>query len=206
MGISSEAIYKLVASMIRDRHAVGGSLLDVGCGSGKLWRYVRDLFEIYIGADLIRHEGIPEETSFRPVNLDTGCVDMPDGTADVVVCVETIEHVENPRSLIRELTRLVRPGGLVIVTTPNQISLLSKLGLLVKNQFPAFQERPGLYPAHITALLPVDLLRMAREIGLVEPVLRYSDSGRIPGTSWHWPQPLGGRIFSDNVMLTARRP
>jgi hypothetical protein len=76
----------------------------------------------------------------------------------------------------------------------------------VKNQFPAFQERPGLYPAHITALLTVDLLRMARECGLAEPAIRYSDSGRIPGTRWHWPRPLAGRAYSDNVLLMARRP
>src|SRR5512135_3707562 len=34
----------------------------------------------------------------------------------------------------------------------------------------------------------------------------YSDSGRIPGTRWHWPWPLAGRAYSDNVLLVARRP
>jgi hypothetical protein len=94
----------------------------------------------------------------------------------------------------------------VVVTTPNQLSLLSKLTLVVKNQFNAFTERPGSYPAHITALLEVDLVRIARECGLVEVGIRYTDSGRIPGTARHWPRPLGGRAFSDNVLLEARRP
>ncbi len=178
----------------------------MGCGTGGLWKYIRERFHLYVGADVIRYEGFPEGAKFRPVNLDTGRIDLPDGTADVVACVETIEHVENLRALVRELARLVRPGGLVVVTTPNQISLLSKLGLLVTNEFPAFRERPGLYPAHLTALLPVDLLRMARECGLAEAAIRYSDSGRIPGTSLHWPRPLAGRAFSDNVLLMARRP
>ena len=195
-----------MARTIRERHPGGGTLLDVGCGTGGLWWYIRELFNAYVGADVIRYEGFPEGADFRSVNLDTGRVDLPDGTADVVACVETIEHVENPRAFVRELARLARPGGLVVITTPNQLSLLSKLGLLVKDQFPAFQERPGLYPAHITALLPVDLMRMARECGLVEPAIRYSDSGRIPGTPWHWPRPLAGRAYSDNVLLMARRP
>ncbi len=206
LGTSAEAIYLLLARTIREGHPGGGTLLDVGCGTGGLWGYVREQFHVYVGADVIRYEGFPEGAEFRPVDLDTGRIDLPDGTADVVACVETIEHVENPRALVRELARLVRPGGLVVVTTPNQISLLSKLGLLLKNQFPAFQERPGLYPAHITALLPIDLLRMAREFGLVEPAIRYTDSGRIPGTSLRWPRPLAGRAFSDNVLLMARRP
>lgn len=206
LGTSAEAIYRLLARAIGEGHPGGGTLLDVGCGTGGLWGYIRDLFRAYVGVDVIRYEGFPEGAEFRPVNLDTGRIELPDGMADVVACVETIEHVENPRALVRELARLVRPGGLVVVTTPNQISLLSKLGLLLKDQFPAFQERPGLYPAHITALLPVDLLRMARECGLVESAIWYSDSGRIPGTGLHWPRPLTGRAFSDNVLLMARRP
>jgi hypothetical protein len=51
-----------------------------------------------------------------------------------------------------------------------------------------------------------EVLRMARECGLVEPELRYSGSGRIPGTPWHWPWPLGGRANSDIVLMMARRP
>ena len=58
---------------------------------------------------------------------------------------------------------------------------MSKLGLLLKNEFPAFQEAPGLYPAHLTVLLDVDLVRMARECELQDPRIAYSDAGRIPG-------------------------
>ena len=70
---------------------------------------------------------------------------------------------------MRQLTRVVKPGGVVIVTTPNQLSLLSKMTLVLKNQFNAFQS--GSYPAHLTALLEIDLVRMARECGLAEPVI-----------------------------------
>lgn len=205
-GISGAAIYRLVARVIGQHHPGGGLLLDVGCGAGQLWDVLAGQFDRYAGADVVRYEGFPRAGAFHRVDLDTGRVDLPDGTAEVVACVETIEHVENPRALMRELTRLVRPGGLVVVTTPNQLSLLSKLGLVLKNQFPAFQERPGQYPAHLTALLAIDLLRMARECGLADPVVRYTDSGRIPGTPWHWPGLLRGRAFSDNVLLAARRP
>jgi 2-polyprenyl-3-methyl-5-hydroxy-6-metoxy-1,4-benzoquinol methylase len=120
--------------------------------------------------------------------------------------VETIEHLENPRAFVRELARLAKPGGTVLVTTPNQLSLLSKLTLLTRNQFNAFQEAPGLYPAHITALLEVDLRRIARETGLEGVEVHYSGFGRIPFTARHWPRPLQGRAFSDNVALLARRP
>ena len=205
-GTSAGAIYRLAARAVAERHPGGGTLLDVGCGTGALWDVLAGRFDAYLGADVVRHDGLPATADFRRVDPETGRVDLPDGVADVVAAVETIEHVENPRAFARELARLARPGGLVVVTTPNQLSLLSKLGLVLKGQFPAFQEGPGLYPAHLSALLEVDLVRMARECGLADPAIRYSDSGRIPGTARHWPGPLRGRPFSDNVLLEARRP
>jgi SAM-dependent methyltransferase len=206
LGTSAGPIYRLVARVLARQHAGGGTLLDVGCGMGNLWEFVRDRFDRYVGADVVRYDGFPEAGEFHQVDLDTGRVPLADAAADVVAAVETIEHVENPRAFCRELTRLTRPGGLIVVTTPNQLSLLSKLTLVVKNQFNAFTERPGSYPAHISALLEVDLIRIARECGLVDAAVHYTDSGRIPGTTRHWPRGLGGRAFSDNVLLGARRP
>jgi hypothetical protein len=92
---------------------------------------------------------------------------------------------------------------LVVVTTPNQASWLSKLTFCVKSQFNAFQVAPGLYPAHRTALLPIDLVRIARESGLTQIQLDYTNSGRVPGTNLHWPAWLKGRRFSDNVIVSA---
>jgi SAM-dependent methyltransferase len=208
-GTSAGAIYRMVAEAIAAAGVRGGAVADVGCGTGALWPWVRDRFDRYIGIDLIRYEGFPAEGEFRKADLDTGRTDLPDGSADAVAAVETIEHVENPRAFMRELVRLARPGGWVFVTTPNQLSLLSKLSLLTRNEFNAFQERPGLYPAHITALLESDLVRIARECGLADPVVAYSGSGRIPLTSRSYPAALARRLsrpLSDNVLIAARKP
>jgi 2-polyprenyl-3-methyl-5-hydroxy-6-metoxy-1,4-benzoquinol methylase len=204
-GASAGAIYELVARTIRARHGGGGTLLDVGCGAGALGDVVGGHFDRYLGADVVRYEGFPSGGTFLEVDLEAGRVPWPDAAADVVAAVETIEHLENPRAFVRELARLARPGGLIVVTTPNQLSLLSKLTLVLKNQFNAFQEAPGLYPAHRTALLEVDLLRIARECGLADPTIRYTDSGRLPFTACHWPRGFRGRAFSDNVLLAATR-
>jgi hypothetical protein len=96
----------------------------------------------------------------------------------------------------------------VIVTTPNQLSLLSKLTLVLKNQFNAFQEAPGLYPAHITALLEIDLIRIFTECGLTNIKTDFTNQGRLPFTPWHWPTRCGfqGRAFSDNVLCLGLKP
>jgi len=206
LGRSAEPIYRMVARALGGRHSGGGTLLDVGCGTGSLWPYLRDHFDRYVGADVVRYDGFPDGAAFYPVDLDTGRVPLPDASADVVAAVETIEHLENPRAFVRELVRLARPGGWVVVTTPNQLSLLSKLTLVVKNQFNAFQE--PCYPAHLTALLEVDLRRIAAECGLTEAAVLYSGHGRIPGTAWHYPHFLSGRLrrmLSDNVLLIGKK-
>ena len=205
-GTSATAIYEMVASAIASRHSGNGLLLDVGCGCGELWPFVSDRFSEYAGVDAVRYDGFPVGAVFHRLDLDAGRVPLSDGIADVVAAIETIEHLENPRAFVRELTRLASPGGWIVVTTPNQLSLLSKLTLVVKNEFNAF--RAGSYPAHLTALLEVDLRRIASECGWAEVEIAYSKRGRIPGVRWHWPRPLSRwwpRSFSDNVLVIGRK-
>jgi len=207
LGASSESVYQLVAKVLAQKNYEGGILVDVGCGSGSLKPYVKNNINRYVGVDVIRYEDLQTETEFIPFDLDIGKVPLPEGFADIVCAVEIIEHLENPRAFVRELVRLTKIGGLVIVTTPNQLSLLSKLTLILKNQFNAFQEAPGLYPAHITALLEVDLVRIFTECGLTNIKTDYSNCGRVPFTSWHYPKNLGfrGQAFSDNIICIGER-
>lgn len=103
------------------------------------------------------------------------------------------------------MARLAAPEGWVLITTPNQLSLLSIGTMVLKHRFSAFQDVH--YPAHLTALIEIDLVRMARECGL-KPEITYSGSGRIPMTAARWPGWLARalpRRLSDNVMLAARR-
>ena len=74
------------------------------------------------------------------------------------------------------------------MTTPNQRSLLSLMTLITKGRFSAFQDSD--YPAHITALLDIDLLRIGAELGLTNMAIEYTRYGRIPLTPWHYPTAL----------------
>jgi len=205
-GYSHPAIYAGVAAALGTVHPGGGTLVDVGCGAGALWHVLRPVFARYVGVDIVRYDGFPTDGELVTGNLDDATLPLTDEYADVVASIETIEHLENPRAFMRQLARVVKPGGVVIVSTPNQLSLLSKATLVLRNQFSAFQEAPGLYPAHLTALLEIDLLRIARECMLVEQTIHYTSSGRVPFTPNNWPRWLRGRLFSDNVILVARKP
>lgn len=202
-GRSQDAIYAAIAQCLPDE--AGGSLVDVGCGSGALWRLVRDRFDRYLGIDGLAFAGFPADGCLVRANLDAG---IPLGTAvaDAVVSVETIEHLENARAFIRELVRIAKPGAPLIVTTPNQLSALSLATLFTRQQFGSFQDVH--YPAHRTALLPIDLLRIAAEAGLEASTIRSTLAGRIVFTPRHYPRwiaRLSPRLFSDTVMLVGRK-
>jgi SAM-dependent methyltransferase len=163
-------------------------------------------FSDYVGVDVVRYDDFPTGSEFHPVDLNAMEWALSGLQADVVVAVETIEHLENPRAFFRSLGRLAKPGGWVLVSTPNNLSGLSKLTLLTKNCFNAFQNNQ--YPAHLTALLEIDLRRMAQETGMEEVTVAYTEKGRIPGTSWHYPSWLSrsaSQTFSDNVLLLGRK-
>ncbi|HKR00435.1 MAG TPA: methyltransferase domain-containing protein [Pyrinomonadaceae bacterium] len=206
LGTSSAAIYRMVASSLSQRSDGRGILLDVGCGTGQLRPFVQEMCTRYVGVDAVRYTGFPADVEFHRADLDAGETCLPGGSADVVIAVETIEHLENPRAFMRELVRLAKPGGWVVVTTPNQLSFLSLLTLTLKKRFAAFQDVD--YPAHLTALLEIDLRRIANECRLTDVDVMYSLRGRIVLTPYHYPQFLSRlfpRMMSDNLLLIGRK-
>ncbi len=205
-GTSSPAIYEMVSAALSARDIQGGVLIDVGCGSGDLWHHIGSRFAKYIGIDGVLYDDLPRAVEFHCHDFDGGQIPLPSGAGDVVVAVETIEHLENPRAFFRELQRLTRPGGWVVVTTPNQLSFLSLVTLMFKRRFNAFQDVH--YPAHITALLEIDLRRIASECGFQDVAVEYSCQGRLVLTSRHYPGFLSKRfprLCSDNLLVIGRR-
>jgi 2-polyprenyl-3-methyl-5-hydroxy-6-metoxy-1,4-benzoquinol methylase len=210
LGSSNDAIYRMVGRALSERGVAGGRLVDVGCGGAGLWRVLSSRFDSYCGLDVVRYHGFPVDHEFRQIDLDRltgGAWPIASGQADVVAAVETIEHLENPWAFMRALVELVKPGGWVVVTTPNQLSVLSLATLVAKRRFSAFQDTH--YPAHRTALLEIDLRRMAAEGGLESVAVVYSGHGRAPFLAWHYPAALADRFpraLSDNLLLIGRKP
>ena len=205
-GESHPAILEAAAAILKERGAAGGVVVDIGCGAGRLRAALGDRPSRYVGVDAVRYDEFPSGAEFLVADFDRDVVPLDDGTADTVVALETIEHLENPRRLMRELTRIARPGGTVLVSTPNQVSLLSLLTVVTKHRFNAFQDRD--YPAHRTALLEIDLRRIAEECRIVRIETRFTTRGRVPLLAAHYPPWLSRRFpraLSDNVLLVGQK-
>ena len=204
-GTSHDAIYLSVADALRATSS-SGRIVDVGCGRGAMWPLVRTMFDSYLGIDGVRYDTFPRSVPLVRADLD-GAIPLADASVDVALSVETIEHLENPRAFVRELARITRAGGWIVISTPNQLSAMSLMTLVTRQRFASFQDVH--YPAHRSALLEVDLRRIAAEAGLEAIGVRYNLAGRMPLTARHYPRViarLSPRLFSDTVIVTARKP
>jgi 2-polyprenyl-3-methyl-5-hydroxy-6-metoxy-1,4-benzoquinol methylase len=208
-GVSSDVIGERILELV-DQCELRGRVLDFGAGIGQLTRKLSamDRFEQISGVDLLpRPECLPPAISWHCLDLSEGGA-LPSESFDVVIAAEVIEHLENPREIAREWYRVLRPGGTVILSTPNNESLRSLAALVMRGHFVAFDDR--CYPAHITALLRKDLLRILTEAGFADVRFHFTNSGDVPKLCpVTWQQVsfglLKGRRFSDNLIATARK-
>jgi 2-polyprenyl-6-hydroxyphenyl methylase/3-demethylubiquinone-9 3-methyltransferase len=95
----------------------GGSLLDVACGGGLLAPHVPAGYD-HVGVDLVAsalHRA--SAVGVAPVLADAGALPFRDGTFDVVVAGEILEHVPDVEAVVAEIARVAAPAGTVIVDT-----------------------------------------------------------------------------------------
>lgn len=206
-GISCEPIYNTFEQVLTQLD-LKGKVLDFGAGTGNLTQRLQTLgyFSSIVAIDIMpRPDSVDESVSWISWDLNE-TIDIPAQTFDVIVSAEVIEHLENPRAVAREWFRLLRPGGTLVLSTPNNESWRSLVALVLRGHFVAFSD--SCYPAHITALLRKDLERILTEAGFSVPKFVYTNSGGIPKLpQLHW-QTISAGLFkglrySDNLLAIA---
>jgi SAM-dependent methyltransferase len=147
-----------------------GKLLDVAAGSGAMSYWAReqgfDVTALDINRDLFELDDVPLiETDLN------GTFPVADNSADVVVACEIVEHLENHFHFLRELARVVRPGGHVILSTPNEHNIQCRwsyftTGFFGHSPYVIREDDPDLPLRHIN-MAPLAQLELAwRRAGL----------------------------------------
>lgn len=209
LGSSHQVIYTKALELIK-KFSKKDSILDFGAGRGYFVSLIKSQCEVgsLKAVDLMaKPEGFDSDIQWVQSDLNNS-LELPDDSVGMISALEIIEHLENPRHVFRELYRVLKKDGVLILSTPNVESWRSILSLIKRGHFVDFTGKS--YPAHITALNRQDLLRAAQESGFKLEEWSYTDSGCVPGwTSMTW-QKLSGGLFrglrySDNLFIILRK-
>lgn len=139
-----------------------GVLLEVGCGSGRFLNRMRKAgwavhgieFDPVAAARVEAKYGIPVEVG----SLNE--LRHPENNYDVVAMSQVIEHVPDPVALLRECRRVLRPGGRLVLSTPNALSVAHRIfGRHWRGLEP---------PRHVQIFTPAALEQCARRCGFAD--------------------------------------
>ena len=123
--------YKLrVLRRLFDRHIpAGGRVVDVGCGRS-LFADIGAPFPFTVVAGDLDFQSVRDRAVEVPHQrwgvFDAAALPFADGTFDALFAGEVIEHVPDARAALREWGRVLKPGGVAIITTPNRQRLVAR--------------------------------------------------------------------------------
>ena len=111
----------------------GRRVLDVGCSSGYLAAPLAERGNTIVGIELDPDAARGAEAYCERVlvgDVETMALPFPDSSFDVVLCGDLIEHLRDPEAFLVRVRPLLRPGGRLVLTTPNVANWTVRLGLL----------------------------------------------------------------------------
>jgi SAM-dependent methyltransferase len=121
-----------------------GDFLEVGSGFGQYLRHVaaRPGTGLVCGLEVVKSAALASRADgVQVIRADVAASSLPfgDSVFDTVLCAEVIEHMYDTDHLLIEMKRVLRPGGRLVITTPNLASWYNRLSLLLGHQ-PFFSE------------------------------------------------------------------
>ncbi|NYT46277.1 methyltransferase domain-containing protein [Alcaligenaceae bacterium] len=125
VGIDNEKVRNEWLADVLTRMPSGLRLLDAGAGELANQRFCKHLD--YISQDFCQYEGEGDSKGLQTNSWNTKNIDIvsdivsipePDESFDVILCSEVFEHLPDPVSALKELARLTKPGGQIIITAP----------------------------------------------------------------------------------------
>lgn len=106
-------------------YATGRSVLEVGCGEGYGTALLASVARQILGVDYDAYTAVHAAATYPQawfVRANLAALPVRSASIEVVATLQVIEHVWNHPQFVRECLRVLRPGGLLLVTTPNRLT------------------------------------------------------------------------------------
>ncbi|MXO63105.1 class I SAM-dependent methyltransferase [Qipengyuania oceanensis] len=196
-----------VASRIHDRSS---RVLDVGCGKGGLSKHLAARgFTHLSGCDWLPQDQVdamPDGFSYRRVDLNAEALSAyRDAEFDAIVASDVLEHLENPASILREIARVLTPGGLAFVSLPNAFNVVERVAWLARGNSTRYKTESSPEEFGHISILSSDVLRsLARRAGL--EVCESSGGYFYLDGFFIMPKKEFSPRFSYNIIWTLRKP
>jgi SAM-dependent methyltransferase len=94
-----------------------GKALDLGCGPGYVLQVLLDLGFDAVGSDIHTH-GAPKNLEHKIIRAKAEKLPFKNGTFDLVICGDVLEHIKNDTAAIREICRVLKKGGIALIMVP----------------------------------------------------------------------------------------
>lgn len=153
----------------------GLRILDLGCYKGDVSRELLRLGNEVSSCDVVAYEGTESLPDFHQVDANFS-FPFSDQTFDTIICTDVIEHLENPTNLVRECSRMLKPGGMLILSTPHISNVVSRVIYAVTGDFPLFEEKHFEEWNHLSPVTAPWIIRTGRRFSLHSEQVTTEDS------------------------------
>jgi SAM-dependent methyltransferase len=132
---------RLLRAYVLATNYVTGNLLEVGCGEGRGIDWLLPKISHYSAIDKIAPAVDELRKKYPQGNFTSGNIPplsgYADSTFDSIVSFQVIEHIQDDRLFLKEIHRVLRPGGRALITTPNRPMSLSRNPWHIREYTPA---------------------------------------------------------------------
>ena len=195
--------------------------LDFPCGAGSFSRELASMQCEVVSADIQKNELFVFDDSRFVLADGNETLPFDDNSFDLICSIEGIEHFENPSFFIRECFRVTKPGGYLLLSTPNVDSYSSKKRALFKGYVKFFMPiaEDEKESGH---LLPVDMIFLKNRLkkaGFSLEKITHNDFRKGSGPSFlreifrkvfasKWKFGLGEKVpfYGETLLYVARKP
>jgi|HubBroStandDraft_4_1064222.scaffolds.fasta_scaffold00285_8 ubiquinone/menaquinone biosynthesis C-methylase UbiE len=143
---------RFALDMLETRISPGSNVLDIGCGTGHLAGELMQRGYAAWGVDLSEAMVAYAREHYDPDRFRVGDIEQipfPDNTFDAVMCLGVMEYLEKDEHALREMWRVLKPGGHAVITTPSLVCPFFHMDMAVQKMRVAARPLVGLFRHHV---------------------------------------------------------